>query len=74
MFKKSPGKIIVNKFYAIFLLEADFNIINKLVFNTRLLLLIEYSNMIPKELVRGCYRYSMIHVTLGKKLATDIAN
>jgi len=30
--------------------------------------------MIPKELVRDCYRYSMIHVTLGKKLATDIAN
>jgi len=54
MLEKSPGKISVSKLYAILLLEADFNAINKIAFNTRLLPVIEKSKSIPKELVGGC--------------------
>ena len=41
MLEKLPGNINVSKLRAILLLEADFNALNKILFNTRVMLLME---------------------------------
>ena len=37
MLEKKPNEIAVSKLRAILLLEADFNTVNKIIFNTRLI-------------------------------------
>ena len=74
MFEKSPEQISVSKLRAILLLEVDFNAVNKIVFNTRLLPTIERSGSIPTELVEGHYSQSSLHLALEKKLAANISN
>ena len=72
--EKKPNKIVVSKLRAILLLEADFNVVNKIIFNTRLILQIEDRNKIPREIVGGCYSQSAIHIAVNKKLIADISN
>ena len=51
MLKKQPNNILVSKFKAILLLEADFNTINKIIFNTRLIPILEVQNSILREII-----------------------
>ena len=51
MLEKKPRIIKVTKLRAILLLEANFNGINKILFNTRLIPLMEQAHIIPKEII-----------------------
>ena len=51
--EKKQGEISISKLRVILLLEADFNVINKIVFNTRLIPKLEAKNMIPREIIGG---------------------
>ena len=53
MLEKSAGNIHISKLKAILLLEADFNILNKIVFNSRALLSIEALKSIPSKVIGG---------------------
>ena len=44
MLKKKPNDKLVSKLYAILLLKLDFNAINKIIFNTRLIPILETRN------------------------------
>ena len=72
--EKSTGNIQVSKLRAILLLEADFNALNKIVFNNRTISNLEASNSIPYEVIGGRRGQSSIHVALNKKLVCDISN
>ena len=51
MLEKLLGNISVQKLQAILLLEVDFNAINKIIFNTRVMPLMELYNKILSEIV-----------------------
>jgi hypothetical protein len=51
MLEKSSGNVEVTNLRAILLLEADFNALNKIIFNNRVLQAIKVSNSIPKEVI-----------------------
>ena len=53
MLEKKPNDILVTKLRTILLLEADFNITNKVIFNTRTILAMEKRDEIPYEIVEG---------------------
>jgi len=74
MLEKSAGNIKVSKLRAILLLEADFNALNKIVFNNRTIPNLEASNSIPYEVIRRRRRQLLIHMVLNKKLVCDISN
>ena len=56
------------------LLEADFNALNKIVFNNRTIPNLEASNSILYKVIRGRREQSLIHIALNKKLVYDISN
>ena len=74
MLEKSAGNVQVSKLRAILLLEADFNVLNKIVFNNRILPLLEANGSIPYEIIGGRRGQSSLHVALNKKLVCDISN
>ena len=74
MLEKFLRKILVSKLRTILLLEADFNALHKIIFNGRILLVLEKNNLIPAEILGGRWSQSAIHVALNKKLIADIAN
>ena len=74
MLEKSTGSIQVFKLRAILLLEADFNALNKIVFNNRTIFNLEASNSILYEVIGGRRGQSSIHMVLNKKLVCDISN
>ena len=51
--KKKPNDILVSKLYAILLLEVDFNAVNKIILNVRLIPALEARNKIARETIRG---------------------
>ena len=51
MLEKAPGNIDINKLRAILLLEADFNAVYKIIFNSRMILRLEKANIIPNEII-----------------------
>ena len=51
MLKKKPGVINMSKLRIILLLEADFNGLNKIIFNSRLILIMERAYAIPYEII-----------------------
>ena len=53
MLKKSRGVIKVSKLRVILLLESDFNSLNKLIYNTRVLLKLENSYLISYQIIGG---------------------
>ena len=59
---------------AILLLKVDFNVINKIIFNTRLIPTLEAKDMIPREIIGGRRGISAIYIALNKKLLVDIVN
>ena len=74
MLEKSAGDVNVQKLRAILLLEADFNAIHKIIFNSRLILSIKAANAIPMEVIGGRRSQAATHLALDKKLIADIAN
>ena len=74
MLEKSSRNINVAKLRAILLLEADFNAFNKIIFNTRVMLLIEVNAQIPYDIVGGRRSQSSLHLALSKKLILNIIN
>ena len=74
MLEKKQNEISVTKLRAILLLEAEFNAANKIIFNTRLILILEHRNEIPHEIIGGHQLQSVIHIALNKKLINDITN
>ena len=51
MLEKKLNTISVSKLRAILLLEADFNAVNKIIFNTRLIPTLEAKELIPKKII-----------------------
>ena len=74
MLEKKQGDISVSKLRVIILLEVDFNVINKIIFNVRLIPRLEKTGLIPRENIRGRRGKLVIHIALSKKLLADIAN
>ena len=74
MLCKSPCKTHISKLRAVFLLEADFNDLYKIMFNHRILPCLEQHNIIPIEIVDGRKCQDVIHVVVNKKLIEDIYN
>ena len=72
--EKSAGNVNMVQLRAILLLEADFNALNKIVFNRRAILSIEASKTIPYKVIRGRRGQSLAHVALNKKIVCDIEN
>ena len=52
MIEKSPGQIDITKLRVILLLEADYNAVNKIIFNNRVMPSIEQDNRILHKIVR----------------------
>ena len=53
MLEKVSGNINVQKPRAVLLLEADFNMMQKIIFNNRLNPKLEAANTIPMEVIGG---------------------
>jgi len=56
MLEKKPGNMNVDKLQAILLLEADFNVVNKIISNTRVIPQLELLKSIPAKVIEGQYR------------------
>ena len=56
------------------LLEADYNTSSKIIFNTRIILMIEERNDISYEIVEGKRSQSAMHIEIDKKLIANIAH
>ena len=74
MLEKERGNINLAKLRVILLLEADFNGLNKIIFNSRVLPTLEKQQEIPYEIISGRKRQLLIHVALNKKLIADCSN
>ena len=74
MLEKEKGNINVKKQRAILLLKADFNWLNKIIYNSRVILELEKREVIPFEVVGGKRGQSLLHVALNKKLISDYSN
>ena len=71
--EKVRGQIDISKLRAILLLEEDFNTLNKLIFNMRLIPSLKYKKYISHEVIDE-RSYSAIYIALNKKLVLDIVN
>ena len=72
MLEKIKGNIKVDKLRAILLMEADFNLINKLMFGHRLMRQCASHRRIPKELYGGLANKSSQEVAINRRLVLDI--
>ena len=72
--EKKANNISVTKLRAILLLEANFNVANKIIFNTQLIPQIEQRDEISKEIVEGRRSQLAIHIAINKWLMADILN
>ena len=71
---ESPGNIDMIKLRAILLLEANFNSMNKILFNGCILPSLENSQSILYEVIGGRRDQSLYYIALNKKLVSDISN
>ena len=74
MLEKSSGNVNISKLRAILLLEADFNGINKILFNSYILPQLESNKAIPYKVIGGRRSQSSYYIALKKKLVSDISN
>ena len=58
----------------ILLLEVDFNMLYKLVFNSRIIPALKEASIIPYKITGRRRIQSVIHLALNKKLLADITN
>ena len=66
MLEKNPVKFLVEKLWALLLLEADFNALHKINFNDRLMPSLELSSAILHEIIGGRISQATIHLALRK--------
>ena len=66
MLKKVKGVINITKLKAILLLKVDFNALNKIIFNGRVIQAIERKYSIPYDIIRGRRDYLAAYITLNK--------
>ena len=64
----------MQKLRAILLLEVDFNTMHKIIFNNRLIPNLEAVNAILIEVIGGRQSQATTHLTLDKKLISNITN
>ena len=74
MLEKALCKIIVSRQRVIIFLEADFNVLHKIIYNQHILSALEQQNLIPTEIVSGHKSQAAIHVAVNKKLMSEIYN
>ena len=74
MLEKEKGNINVEKLRAILLLEADLNGLNKIIYNSRVILALEKRDNIPFKVIGGRRGQLLIHVALNKKLISNCSN
>ena len=74
MLEKKENNIHILKLWVVLLLEVDFYAFNKIIFNMRLILLLEYRNIILKEIISSRYNQLAIQLAVNKKLLLDITN
>ena len=74
MLEKVAGNINVQKVQAILLLEADFNVMHKIIFNNCLMPRLETNKAIPIEVIGRRKSQAATHLALNKKLIADIVN
>jgi len=74
MLEKIAGNVNMTKLRAILLLEANFNALNKIIFNDRVIPRIEISNTILYEVIGRRRGQSSLYTVLNKKLAYNISN
>ena len=55
-------------------LEADFNTLNKIIFNLRLISRMKQAHVPPKKIINGRQLQSAIQLAVNKKLISDITN
>ena len=58
--EKAFRKINISKLHAILLLEANFNVLYKIVFNIRILPSLEYDRLILDEIIGGRHEQSAL--------------
>ena len=74
MLEKEKGNINIENLRVILLLEADFNRLNKIIYNSRVIPELEKREEILFEVIRGRRGQSSLHVALNKKLISDCSN
>ena len=72
--EKSPSNLNTEKLRAILLLEVDFNTLYKIIFNNRMMLVLEVREEILQEIISSRRIQAATHLVLNKKLIIDIAN
>ena len=66
MLKKGKDIIDITKRRAILLFEVDFNTLNKIIFNSKVILAIEKKQSIHCKIIRDRRDHSAIHIALKK--------
>ena len=74
MLEKVRGNIDMFKLRAILLLKANFNSLNKIIFNRRVLLRLKAKKEILYEIMSRRRGQSSLHIALNKKLVADYSN
>jgi len=74
MLEKIVGNVDMAKLRAILLLEANFNRLNKIIFNNRVFPKLEQDKAIPTEVIGGRRGQSSMYAVLNKKIVVDISN
>ena len=64
----------MQKLRATLLLEADFNALHKIIFNERIMTVLEEKDEILQEIVGRRRTQAATHVALNKKLIADAVN
>ena len=74
MFEKVSGNCTVERISALLLLQACFNFLRKINFNSRLTPSLESSHAIPQDTIGGRRSQEANHLDLGKKIIVCISN
>ena len=67
MLEKSKGNIDVTKLRVILLLKANFNTLNKVFYNSRVIFSLEKYSSISHKIIRDYKDYLVVYVVLNKK-------
>ena len=73
MLEKSPGNILVDKLWAILLMEADFNFANKLIIGSRMMWNAEDSHQTVKEALGGQHNHDTREVAVNRRITANVA-
>ncbi len=73
MLKKKKDVILVNKLWAILLMEAELNYVNKQIFGQRMLYFAESRGNVAKECFGSCAHHKATDVALNRRLICDIS-